>query len=352
MILNWNISKAKRRRYTLHKTARQEDMLTKLTIVIFSVILILFLTSNIITIWGNLIYSNQYDTIIKTIPPAKVLIVSPHQDDEVLFAGDYMIETIKNGGEVFVIYTMDGATRWSSFTEERISNMILTRETEAKEALGMIGVDENHVIFLRNENRKGLMNPKSLNETIDTLGNFIQGLNPEVIIVPAYEGGHCDHDMTNFAVNTAIKRFDIKNVIVYEGPMYSDYSSIFDTVASIANKISYIKLQKRPCFVNHKKNEVFKLDMKEEDLNFKRSLYDIYKSQNIESLKISHSGADIYRISPKYDYSTPPYDYRKTFKYIKCILRGKSECDKITICKVSFKEMQEVVAEIAVKTDE
>ncbi len=68
----------------------------------------------------------------------RVMIVVPHQDDEINLAGGVIEEYIRYGSEVYVVYATNGD----------YGNAADTRLNEAINALDVLGVDEEHVIFL------------------------------------------------------------------------------------------------------------------------------------------------------------------------------------------------------------
>ena len=69
----------------------------------------------------------------------RMLIIARHPDDEINLAGQLIIRTNKIGIETFVVYTTNGDA------ESKIGNK---RITEAIVANKVLGIDEEHVIFL------------------------------------------------------------------------------------------------------------------------------------------------------------------------------------------------------------
>lgn len=271
--------------------------------------------------------------------PQRVLVVSAHQDDETLIAGDYMIKTMAEGGEVFVLYTVDGATRESNLGDLDIYEIISRRESEAKKALALIGITEDHLLFLRNENRKGLMNPVTLKQTIESIGQHILTVRPDIIFIPAYEGGHCDHDMTNFAARTAMQHLNIASIPVFEGAEYNHYMSFIDYVVAAAAALSPLPSISRPRFINHPEAAVVTLQMTTSELAIKQHMLRTYNSQKIDPLIRRHSGEDIYRRVPLYSRSEPPYSHENTLKFKACKLVFGNDCDTFNVCQVSFTDM-------------
>lgn len=68
----------------------------------------------------------------------KVMLIVPHQDDDMNIASGILEQYVKYGSEVFVVFTTNG-DYW---------NIAEIRLTEALQALKSIGIPEDHVIFL------------------------------------------------------------------------------------------------------------------------------------------------------------------------------------------------------------
>ncbi len=68
----------------------------------------------------------------------RVMVVVPHQDDEMNLAGGVIEEYIRYGSEVYVVYATNGD--YSVPAKQRLN--------EAINALAVLGVDEEHIIFL------------------------------------------------------------------------------------------------------------------------------------------------------------------------------------------------------------
>ncbi len=68
----------------------------------------------------------------------RVMIIVPHQDDEINLAGGVIEEYLRYGSEVYVVYATNGDV--SVPAEQRLN--------EGINALSVLGVDEEHIIFL------------------------------------------------------------------------------------------------------------------------------------------------------------------------------------------------------------
>lgn len=68
----------------------------------------------------------------------KVLVLVPHEDDEINVAGNAIVNLVNMGAEIFVVYTTNGDFAFPA--ELRLS--------EAAKALEILGVDSSHIIIL------------------------------------------------------------------------------------------------------------------------------------------------------------------------------------------------------------
>lgn len=122
----------------------------------------------LITFTAALFYIRQYPNLtidaIGAMPemalPAKgerVMIFSPHADDETLGAGGFIQKAIQNGVQIYIIFITNGdGNRFTSMEEfkklyPRADDFIAsgyTRQNEAKKALAILGVKEQNIYFL------------------------------------------------------------------------------------------------------------------------------------------------------------------------------------------------------------
>jgi LmbE family N-acetylglucosaminyl deacetylase len=115
---------------------------------------------------------------VKTHMPddGKVLILSPHIDDDIIGCGGTLCKHIERGDEVFSVYIADCA-------EERIK--------EASEAAKIIGL--NRLEFMEYES-KTLLEKKELPER---LSKIIKDYKPRTIYLPSLLDRHNDHIAVN-----------------------------------------------------------------------------------------------------------------------------------------------------------
>lgn len=126
----------------------------------------------------------------------KMLLVVPHQDDEINLAGN-ILDRLERDYEVFVLY--------SSLDIREKQGM--TRKKEAYEACSVFEIDEKHIIFLDypdTPNEAGTHYFTDGNKKIiEDIKNVICEIKPELIIATDFDY-HSDHRMLSLAFDTAM----------------------------------------------------------------------------------------------------------------------------------------------------
>lgn len=96
---------------------------------------------------------------VLSVPAAqdKILVVAPHCDDETLGAGGFVFDAVRRGASVYVIlmtngdgFTLGARREFLSLRTDsaRLIEFGYLRQRESLEALGVLGVPEEHVFFL------------------------------------------------------------------------------------------------------------------------------------------------------------------------------------------------------------
>ncbi|MCL4392973.1 PIG-L family deacetylase [Patescibacteria group bacterium] len=137
----------------------------------------------------------------------RILIVSPHPDDETLCAGG-LIQRIANSKiPIKIIFMTNGDRFISSFkfdtpfkriNTENLLDFGKKRQREAISALNILGIDKKDIIFLSLPDKaiKGLYLKNEINSLINILNSF----NPTKIVYPTEIDRHKDHKFTSLIV--------------------------------------------------------------------------------------------------------------------------------------------------------
>ncbi|MHB9111771.1 MAG: PIG-L deacetylase family protein [Thermoleophilia bacterium] len=102
------------------------------------------------------------------------------------------------------------------------------REAESRRAMELIGVEPSSQYFLRLPDGHALDN---LEEIIMRLSRLLRVLKPASVFVPAFEGGHPDHDTAQLAAAAAIRRMS----------QVSSDRAVEDEPAAVSHATSHIQ---------------------------------------------------------------------------------------------------------------
>jgi LmbE family N-acetylglucosaminyl deacetylase len=155
---------------------------------------------------------------IKAVVPesGRVLVLSPHIDDDVIGAGGCLIKHIRAGDFVKVVYFAD-------CTEARVR--------EAEEAAAIIGVRDLEFLGLES---KRLLECRGLD---DKLSAILKDFNPDILYLPSLFDRHNDHLAVNHLLAAVHSRFHFDfTVCAFEVWTALVPNLIIDITDSVAEK--------------------------------------------------------------------------------------------------------------------
>ncbi len=126
----------------------------------------------------------------------KVLVLSPHPDDDVIGCGGTLCRYHQMGAEIAVVYMTDGRKGNDRYSEDKLVSL---RQEEAKRASRILGVDK--LIFL--DNRDSELSPSR--KTITELSAILNDYKPEAVFIPFFMDNHHDHTATSQIFFSAAK---------------------------------------------------------------------------------------------------------------------------------------------------
>jgi len=126
----------------------------------------------------------------------RVLVLSPHPDDDIIGCGGTIYNYHLIGSEVTAVFMTDGRKGNSRYKEDALVSI---RKEEARRAAAIIGVDR--LIFLDNRDSELSASPKTINELSETLGD----LKPEAVFLPFFMDNHHDHIATSQIFFSAVR---------------------------------------------------------------------------------------------------------------------------------------------------
>jgi LmbE family N-acetylglucosaminyl deacetylase len=127
----------------------------------------------------------------------RVLIFSPHPDDDLVGCGGSIAKHIKQSNEVVIVYMTSGDAGSLKYSKEELAKI---REEEARKATKILGVKD--LIFLRNPDGYVKYNKTNLVKII----NIIREEKPELVYIPHKNDAHKDHMRTHELVVESIGR--------------------------------------------------------------------------------------------------------------------------------------------------
>ena len=219
------------------------------------------------------------------------LIVAPHPDDETIGAGIWMAR--HRDIRITLLHLTDGSPRDPSTA---LAAGFASREAYADErrrelldALSVIGIAKDQ---LRNFSYVDQESYRCLPELIVRIESLIEEVEPAIVLSPAYEGGHPDHDTAAFAVATARRQMTCRSFRHLEYRLYHANGS----GAMVTDQ--FLPAPTIPV-------EVCPLSKAERQLK-RRMLAKFRTQQHI--LREFSVDDEHFRQAPSYDFARPPHD--------------------------------------------
>lgn len=215
--------------------------------------------------------------------PGRLLILAPHEDDCVISAGGIGARNRRLGG----------VTRIAYLAPDEKPGMAERRAEEARAAWRLAGVEPGDLRHLDLLPPLFVHDPQRLRTAAATLRSIIDEFKPTAIVMPMFEGGHIQHDMTAALVGTILTpedRFD-----VFEAPEYSPYTSLNNTphrIVALCGRwlLGLVSYYGPPDGIDSRTVLTARLDA--DDLACKRRMLAAFESQNAPSLVATRSYPD------------------------------------------------------------
>jgi len=132
------------------------------------------------------------------VEQARVLVIAPHMDDEVIGPGGTVLRHVAAGSDVGVVFASDGA---AGMTGPERDEYVDTREREAAEAAKQMGT--SIIEFLDHPDGQLCRLERDLS---DELADVLRSFEPEQVFVPFPTDHHRDHQATASAAARAMRR--------------------------------------------------------------------------------------------------------------------------------------------------
>ena len=151
----------------------------------------------------------------------RLLVITPHSDDEVLGCGGLMSKVKNEGGKVFVLIFNLG------FEKDDTKESQEKRKNEVREAMNVLKVDDYHLVQDQSDNNRDLdVEPlHSLIEVIESTSNVsLEKVSPTMVAIPTIFSHHQDHVHVHHACIAALRPIStpVSNIVLsYEAVSYT-----------------------------------------------------------------------------------------------------------------------------------
>lgn len=129
------------------------------------------------------------------MPASRILVLAPHPDDEIVACGIAALRARAAGARVFVLYLTSGvpepAALWR-WQRPRHAARVARRRAEAEAAARLLGLVP---VGFRDTPSRRLLH--DLDRAAGDVAAAVAACSAEELWVPAFEGGHQDHDAAN-----------------------------------------------------------------------------------------------------------------------------------------------------------
>ncbi|MBI3419639.1 MAG: PIG-L family deacetylase [Proteobacteria bacterium] len=212
----------------------------------------------------------------------RILILIPHPDDEIAGCAAAIARARAEGARVFGAYLSQGCIPREDFwpwQRGAYQKRVARRMLEAEKAADFLGLN----IVTKNVQRPARRIWRELKDVKVEVEASIRLCAPEVLWVPAFEGGNPDHDALNaLASKSGLPVFEFSEYHLAGGRAHSN--------TFIAKRGGEITLALSP-----------------EEQKMKRAAFRLYESErgNVAGLRLTQ---EQFRPLPRYDYSKPPHE--------------------------------------------
>lgn len=227
----------------------------------------------------------------------RILVLAAHPDDDIIGCFGMIKQALEKKEGVKIVYATNGALVTEPGKKAEL------RKKAIKGCWKDYGLQD--LVFLDYAENSTAEN---INEIFKKLKSMVAEYKPEVILVPAFEGGHFDHDIVNFLVSRVGKK-------VIEFQLYNNRLNpvkFFKMILrEIVNKLPLPFAYWPPdSFIPIRGSKPYYLEMTGRQLKEKQKTYDKYEmitlgekyKKSIPSLR-----ADQLRELPKHDYTKKPH---------------------------------------------
>lgn len=212
----------------------------------------------------------------------RILILVPHPDDEIVACGAALRRAQAQGATLFALYLTHGCPSPENLWPWERSRHRRRIETRRAEALKVAALLNLQVAGYSDRPARGLW-PR-LSEALHDVRETIQTHAIDQIWVPAYEGGHPDHDGLNALAFCLKEEVDVLEFAEYNFAGGKPHSHVFPQM----------------------NGEEITLTLTPEEQQLKRESLKLYASEQ-KNLGYVQTEKEVFRPLATYDYSLPAH---------------------------------------------
>jgi LmbE family N-acetylglucosaminyl deacetylase len=177
---------------------------------------VVVLAVTLVYAYDNAVPQVLAQTDVSSLPEAtmpvqgqKVLVFSPHPDDETIGVGGFIAQSLKNGASVTVVLVTNGNFRH----QESL------RYAEFKKATSILGIPESDLVFLNFADSK--LDKMDQTQLYNALKLQIDTYNPDIVVFPHPRDANPDHAVIGKIMESILKadphqRSDYEYLVHYE----------------------------------------------------------------------------------------------------------------------------------------
>jgi LmbE family N-acetylglucosaminyl deacetylase len=123
-----------------------------------------------------------------------VLILSPHQDDEILGCGGLIATLREQKKPVSVVFLTDGRSSHAGHPTLRPDKLAILRSEEARRALAVLGVPPENIHFLgAPDGELPRLTPEQKAKLVSAITALVHSLKPQIVLLPSQLDGSSEH---------------------------------------------------------------------------------------------------------------------------------------------------------------
>jgi LmbE family N-acetylglucosaminyl deacetylase len=154
------------------------------------------------------------------------LVIAPHQDDETLGCGGLLVQKHLAGAPVRIAYITDGSASHLGHPTLTPATLATLRQSEARQAMHLIGVEENALFFLGvGDGTLAHLTPPAATAVAGKIADLLRQVRPDEIFLPMHVDGSSEHEAAFILVQRALDLAGLRPRL-YEFPIWASWNPL------------------------------------------------------------------------------------------------------------------------------